>query len=89
MIFPIKVNEYLAAGKPAIGTPITTLLQYGDVVEVADSTEKWIAAIKSCLQNGSEEEEVRKRKRVARNYDWNELVKQIAHHLRRVADDQR
>ena len=52
-IFPLKVNEYLAAGKPTIGTPIRSLQDYSDVVGLAATATEWGDALQDCLSEAS------------------------------------
>lgn len=50
-ISPTKTLEYLAAGKPAVSTPIRDVVDlYGTVVEIADGPEAFTAAIE-CAWN--------------------------------------
>jgi glycosyltransferase involved in cell wall biosynthesis len=41
-IYPLKINEYLAAGKPVVSTPLPDLLAFSDVVGIADSKEQYL-----------------------------------------------
>lgn len=78
-IFPLKVNEYLAAGKPTIGTPIRTLQDYSTVVDLASTSEEWCDALQRNLRaEYSREIMIKARKAVAREYDWQISVDRIA-----------
>lgn len=78
-IFPIKVNEYLAAGKPTIGTPIRVLDEFKDVVNLATTPEEWCDALDRCLrEEPTDESSVAKRRAVAMQYEWDTLVRRIA-----------
>jgi glycosyltransferase involved in cell wall biosynthesis len=46
---PLKVYEYLAAGRPVVSTPLEGLLQCADVVETADAPGGFLAGIERCL----------------------------------------
>jgi hypothetical protein len=49
-ISPTKVLEYMAAELPSVSTPITDVkVPYGDVVAIADTPEKFIAACERML----------------------------------------
>ena len=78
-IYPLKLHEYLASGKPVISTPIRSVLEFSDVITMATSMGEWSRAIASAL---SEEERaqvrVAQRQRVARKHDWDGLVDKIA-----------
>jgi len=80
-IFPLKLNEYLACGKPVIGSPITTLEDF-QVVAVATTVDDWSEAITSQLSQESQSPaRIAERKRVAERYDWKDLVHRIAEKL--------
>jgi glycosyltransferase involved in cell wall biosynthesis len=50
-IYPLKLHEYLASGKPAIGPPLMSLRDFTEVVRIADTPEKWVAGIEAALQD--------------------------------------
>jgi len=77
-IFPLKLHEYLASGTPTIGTPIRSLLEYEDVVLLADGVEEWTQALELAIDPASSAPEmVQSRRRVARDHDWETLADQI------------
>jgi len=50
-IYPLKLHEYLASGKPAIGPPLMSLRDFTEVVRIADTPEKWVAGIEAALED--------------------------------------
>jgi protoporphyrinogen oxidase/glycosyltransferase involved in cell wall biosynthesis len=55
-ISPTKVLEYMAAELPSVSTPITDVkVPYGDIVAIADTPEKFIAACDRMLAASSEQ----------------------------------
>ncbi len=40
-IYPLKLHEYLAGGKPIVGTPIRSLLDFAHVIKLASTQEEW------------------------------------------------
>ena len=50
-VFPLKLYEYLAAGKPVISTSITALADMGDVINQVDGTNSWMSAIEATVEN--------------------------------------
>jgi teichuronic acid biosynthesis glycosyltransferase TuaH len=55
-IYPLKVNEYLAAGKPVISTPFSDdILQFKGTIEIAANYEEFSQAISSSIINDSPE----------------------------------
>lgn len=78
-IYPLKLHEYLAAGRPAVGTPIRTLRDFGHVVELAEGADEWSAAIERSLAPDADSLEARERRqRVAHEHDWDVLAGRIA-----------
>jgi glycosyltransferase involved in cell wall biosynthesis len=81
-IFPLKLHEYLAAGRPVVGSGIRSLEAFDSVVRIAESEEEWSRAISESLAPGENTaERVEARRRVAREYDWGTLVDRIGETL--------
>jgi len=81
-IYPLKLHEYLASGRPAIGTRIRTLREFTDIVSLAYTPEEWAAAIAAALEPAANTQERRMaRQEVARRYDWDALVFEIANKM--------
>jgi glycosyltransferase involved in cell wall biosynthesis len=49
---PIKLREYLAAGRPVVSSPLPEVLPYADVVELASSSEEFFPAVQRTLAPG-------------------------------------
>ena len=47
---PVKVYEYLAAGRPVVATPLAELAKYGDLVDIAATPAAAVAAIERHLR---------------------------------------
>jgi glycosyltransferase involved in cell wall biosynthesis len=68
-VYPIKLHEYLAAGKPVIGTDMPALRPFQDVVQIARSAADWATKMSAALEmtgNGW----VGRRQAVARQNTW-------------------
>lgn len=76
-IYPLKLHEYLASGRPAIGTPIRALLDYRDVITIAGTASEWRTAIEALLATPPDHGRPH-RQEVARDHDWNVLAARIA-----------
>lgn len=51
--YPLKLNEYLAMGKPVISSSIDAVKkQFSSVVDIASTPQEWIAAIEKALIQG-------------------------------------
>jgi glycosyltransferase involved in cell wall biosynthesis len=78
-IFPLKLHEYLASGKPVVGSDIRSLHEFANVVRIAHSPDEWVSAIEEALTPAMQTpERVAERQRVARAFDWDVLAERIA-----------
>ena len=79
-IYPLKLHEYLASGRPAVATPIDSVLEHGDLIALARSDHEWITAIEHALVRGDSQRVARQER--AQAYDWNTLAGRVAELLR-------
>jgi glycosyltransferase involved in cell wall biosynthesis/ubiquinone/menaquinone biosynthesis C-methylase UbiE len=78
-VYPLKLHEYLASGRPTVGSRIRTLIKFNDVVALASTSKEWSCAIEKSLRPEENSRERRAaRQEVARRYDWEGLVLRIA-----------
>jgi glycosyltransferase involved in cell wall biosynthesis len=78
-IYPLKLHEYLASGRPVVGTPIESLEPFRGAIRLPESTAQWSAAIAESLSSDAVTGEQREaRQSLARQHDWEILVCQIA-----------
>jgi glycosyltransferase involved in cell wall biosynthesis len=78
-IYPLKLHEYLATGRPVVGARIPSIEAFRSMVLLAGSPEEWSSAIERALspvENTSACCEARRR--MARMHDWDFLVEKIA-----------
>jgi glycosyltransferase involved in cell wall biosynthesis len=78
-INPLKLYEYMASGKPAVGSRIETLLEFRDLVLLPKTYKQWSNAIRNAMEpelNDAIAE--KKRKEFAHRHDWKILVGKIA-----------
>jgi glycosyltransferase involved in cell wall biosynthesis len=81
-IYPLKLHEYLASGRPVVSTPIRSLREFSSVIALAESTDDWSHAITDALgERANCSERVAERQNIAREYDWDRLVHKIAQTL--------
>jgi len=79
-IFPMKLHEYLATGRPVVGSPIRSLQQFQNVVALPTTEQEWSQALRHALRPESRKT-IAYRRDIARQYDWDVLVAQIAHRI--------
>jgi glycosyltransferase involved in cell wall biosynthesis len=78
-IFPLKLNEYLATGRPVVTSRIDSVLPFQNVMHIATTQDSWRAAIDDAVAAPTRpSSQVAARQAVARAHDWNTLVGQIA-----------
>jgi glycosyltransferase involved in cell wall biosynthesis len=81
-IYPLKLHEYLAGGRPAVGSPIRSLQEFAHAIRLARTGEEWSTALSDMLDPFHHSPaQVEARRRIARQYDWNTLVAVIARTL--------
>jgi glycosyltransferase involved in cell wall biosynthesis len=78
-IYPLKLHEYLASGRPLVGTPIASLSPLGAVVSLPTNAREWSRAIVDALAPSANTPERRQaRQDFAHQHDWDALVRRIA-----------
>jgi GT2 family glycosyltransferase/glycosyltransferase involved in cell wall biosynthesis len=75
-INPVKVFEFLSAGKAVVATKLEELQHYSDYVQLASGKEEWIIKIEQAMNDYSSEK-VTTRIDFARNNTWEERYTQI------------
>ncbi len=78
-IYPMKLHEYLASGRPVVATPIRSVVPFGGAVSLATTLDEWSAAIAQALTPSANGGAARcERQAIARQYDWRTLTRTIA-----------
>lgn len=80
--YPLKMHEYLAAGKPTIAAGLPAVYEFRHVVSIAEGIEEWLSAIENGL-SGDDGVTKEQRQAVARANSWEERVKMA---LRRISE---
>jgi len=78
-IYPLKLHEYLAGGRPVVSTPICSVIAFSDVLATASSPEDWSKAIQNALsESENTPEKVAQRQKIAQQHDWDVLAERVA-----------
>ena len=78
-IYPLKLHEYLASGRPVVGTPIASLEPFREIIRLPDGVDQWSLALRESLGQGANTEEAQSARQIlAKQHDWDFLVRQIA-----------
>jgi glycosyltransferase involved in cell wall biosynthesis len=48
-IYPLKLHEYLASGKPIIGSGLPSFQEFKDVMWIAETPEEWLRGIQAAI----------------------------------------
>jgi glycosyltransferase involved in cell wall biosynthesis len=74
---PLKVYEYLAAGKPVVGTPLPELAQFQPLVRLAGDVDGFVAAVEAALAEGDAPDAVAARLATAAANTWDARVERM------------
>ena len=80
---PLKLYEYLAAGKPVVASPVAGVSQFGGLVRVASTAEEFTEAIRDALRSDNEGSRIC-RQRVAQHHSWTARAALVESLLSRV-----
>ncbi|MEH8018984.1 glycosyltransferase [Rheinheimera muenzenbergensis] len=75
--YPLKLHEYLAAGKPVLSAPLDAVVPFASVLTLANSVDEWQSAIEQHINALPAPEQVASRQAVARQNTWDMRVRQI------------
>jgi glycosyltransferase involved in cell wall biosynthesis len=75
-IYPLKLHEYLAAGRPIVSADVPSVRLFAHVVAIARGAEQWERALQSALSSG-EPGALAGRRQVAAENSWDARVRQI------------
>jgi glycosyltransferase involved in cell wall biosynthesis len=74
---PFKFMEYMASGKPIVSVPIRELMQYADVISIANSKEEFCSAIRWELNNDNDKR-ARLRIEIAKKHSWENQIERLS-----------
>jgi glycosyltransferase involved in cell wall biosynthesis len=80
-IYPLKMHEYLAAGRPVVASRLHALEHETNLIPIADDKDQWLAEIDRSLQLPADVATTRKRQDLARQHDWQLLTARVARHI--------
>lgn len=78
---PVKVYEYLAAGKPVVCTAMPEVKIIDDMVHVADSHEAFLDCIEVAMKEVSDKYLAEERKQWAKKHDWRSRAESLNQHI--------
>lgn len=78
--YPLKIDEYLAMGKPIVATKTTFMAYFKDITYLPSSKEEYVIEIEKALNENSPKLE-KKRIKVARSHSWENFTAKIYKHV--------
>jgi hypothetical protein len=82
---PSKLHEYLASGKPTIGTGLSSIKEFEDVVAIAESPEEWVSAAEAGLRETGQDL-FRRRIEVARQNSYEARIDSFLRTIRQALE---
>jgi glycosyltransferase involved in cell wall biosynthesis len=80
---PLKLYEYLAAGKPVVATSNPEVIELRDWVYLANDREEWVTAVAAARHQDSSTRQ-QARHAFAQNHSWNSRVDEMLNYLATV-----
>jgi glycosyltransferase involved in cell wall biosynthesis len=78
-VYPLKLHEYLASGRPVVATPTRLLREFQGTIRLCNGSQEWSFEISQALLPEANSPEAREiRQAVARKHDWDLLANSIA-----------
>jgi glycosyltransferase involved in cell wall biosynthesis len=84
---PVKMYEYLSAGKPIVATRLDEISHYEDYVHLAETQEEWEVAIMECLAEEKTPELLQGRFEFAKAKTWDKRAEVIEGEINRLLSD--
>jgi len=83
-IYPLKLHEYLAVGKPVVSSAIDSVREFAEVVAIAESPEDWIMLLRDAIERGGVGTRAQ-RQLIANLNSWDSRIDTLEAWLRELA----
>jgi len=81
-VYPSKLNEYLALGKPVVSTDLLEIRsfnkRYEDMVAVGEDYDEFAGYLKKAIERGADQEDIRRRIRAAQDNSWQKRIERMS-----------
>lgn len=84
---PLKLYEYLAAGRAVVSTPVPDLPTFGDLVWQAHTAQEFVHAIEDALASAHDPVLQQRRIAAVRPHSWEARAETVMYHLRQALGD--
>jgi O-antigen/teichoic acid export membrane protein/glycosyltransferase involved in cell wall biosynthesis len=75
-IYPLKLHEYLAAGKPVVSNKLEVLREFPSTVAIAETVEEWVTALEAAINAGGVGTK-QGRQTVALQHTWESRIEEL------------
>jgi hypothetical protein len=75
-VYPVKLHEYLAVGKPVISTPIPSVKPFAAMVHLASSVADWTRSLRDAAAETGDGW-VARRQATARLHTWEQRAERV------------
>ena len=76
-VYPRKLNEYLASGKPVVSTNLPALAGLEKVVDIAHNYGEFIRHLERRVNNPCDSSEATMRRQIAQENSWDKLAQNM------------
>ena len=84
-VYPLKVNEYLAAGKAVVSTHFADLSEFTEQIAICDTTESFLDAIEKELRLNTATQQ-QERSNWARKNSWHNRAEQFSNIIYKLSN---
>jgi O-antigen biosynthesis protein len=84
---PVKVYEYLSAGKPIVSVELPEMAQFDGLVYVVADQSQFLAAVGTVLAQPEPNDLIQRRKHFAEGQTWSHRVEELIQHAESKAND--
>jgi glycosyltransferase involved in cell wall biosynthesis len=82
-IYPLKLHEYLAVGKPIVSSAIDSVREFASVVAIAESSDDWALLLHDAIERGGVGTRER-RQQIAHDHSWESRIDTLEDWLREL-----
>jgi glycosyltransferase involved in cell wall biosynthesis len=84
---PVKMYEYLSAGKPIVATRLHEISHYDDYVRLAETRDEWEAALLESLAEEKTPELLQSRFDFAKNNTWEKRAEVVEREIQKLMNE--
>lgn len=81
---PVKVYEYLAAGKPVVCVDLPEILQFGDLVHRAGTAQEFVQMVANCISLPDSESAYQLRRQFANEQTWDLRISDLSRFIEEI-----